>query len=309
MSEYYNTPSSQGQYAYPVFDPHVSGANSMPAPANQSSAAQPNLSNPAPIPSSSPVNPSYPASVPPNPSVPQHVYPVIPDPPEMSYVPPVPSYYQSTPPVMVPNAAPVTAPASMPSPSAPYDPAMQGSPVAPAMGQNILNNPDAEYFQHSPMEVSAYPTIQQPKGSPIIINLDTNNEDVKTQNALLGVGIGAVAAIASGGLLLPVIAGVVGYNLIKKERQSKFSVYPNTYVWELRSAIAELLKVNPELVLMKRKDMIMDDNEMIKKYVKGSKSKATVKISIQNTPVAGSNYYSPNGAVYPRAQCVSLVKK
>ena len=53
----------------------------------------------------------------------------------------------------------------------------------------------------------------------------------------------------------------------------------------------------------------MDDNEMIKKYVKGSKSKATVKISIQNTPVAGSNYYSPNGAVYPRAQCVSLVKK
>ena len=309
MSEYYNVPSSQGQYAYPVFDPHVSGASSASAPANQPSGVPSNLNNSVPVPSSSPVNPPYPGNVPPSPSAPQHIYPVIPDPPEMSYVPPVPSYYQNTPPVMVPNAAPVIAPVPMPSQPSPYDPPMQGSPMAPAMGQNILNNPDAEYFQKSPVEVSAYPTIQQPKGSPIIINLDTNNEDVETQNALLGIGIGTVAAIASGGLLLPVIAGVVGYNLIKKERQSKFSVYPNTYVWELRSAIAELLKVNPELVLMKRKDMIMDDNEMIKKYVKGSKSKATVKISIQNTPVAGSNYYSPNGAVYPRAQCVSLVKK
>lgn len=307
MSEYYNVPPSQGQYAYPVFDPHVSGATAAPASGNQPSPAASNSVNPGPAPSSSPVNPPYSASVPTDPNMPQHVFPVIPNQPEMAYVPPVPAYYQNAPPGMAPN--PLPAPVPVPSSAFAQNSPIQGSPVESPMGQNILNNPDAQYFQNSPMSVSAYPMIQQPKGNPIMINLDTNNDDVKTQNALLGVGIGAVAAIATGGLLLPVLAGVVGYNLIKKERQSKLRAFPNTFVWELRSAIADMLKVNPELVLLRRKDMIMDDNEMLQKYVKGGKSKATVKISLQNTPVAGSNYYSPNGAVYPKAQYVSVVKK
>ena len=36
--------------------------------------------------------------------------------------------------------------------------------MANSSGQNILNNPDAQYFQNSPTELSAYPAIQRPKG-------------------------------------------------------------------------------------------------------------------------------------------------
>ena len=322
MSEYYNIPQNTEQYAYPVFDPHVNGCMSVPTPVYRSGsapngvsqpvpngvsqpvpngAAQPvpnGVAQPVPMPSSSsPINASYSSGVSTNPNEPQSIFPNVPDMQQSAYMPSMPAHYQGTSPVPVPVPPPA------------YNSPMQGSPIPNSSGQSILNNPDAQYFQNSPTELSAYPTIQRPKGNPIFISLDTNNDDVKTQNALLGVGIGAAAAILTGGLLVPVIAGVVGYNLIKKERRSKFCVFPNTFVWELRSAIGDLLKVNPELILMERKDMIMDDNEMMQKYVKGSKTKATLKISIHSTPVAGSNYYSPNGSVYPKAHHVSLVKK
>ena len=43
--------------------------------------------------------------------------------------------------------------------------------------------------------------------------------------------------------------------------------------------------------------------------IKKDKDKASVNVSIQQTPVAGSNYYAPNGCIYPAPVTVMRVEK
>ena len=52
----------------------------------------------------------------------------------------------------------------------------------------------------------------------------------------------------------------------------------------------------------------MDDNEQLKKYVK-NKHKVTIDMRVSQVPVAGSNYYFPNGSVYPKSQTVTQIRK
>ena len=62
-----------------------------------------------------------------------------------------------------------------------------------------------------------------------------------------------------------------------------------------------------DIVLLEYEKMIMDDNEQLFKYFKKS-IKVDIKASVNNVPVAGSNFYAPNGAFYPPSKTVSLTK-
>lgn len=192
-----------------------------------------------------------------------------------------------------------------------YAPSTEAVPVSPNTGANVLKAPDAQYFapNTNPAVNSPYPMAQQPKGKPIKVLVDYNKKQNKEKSTLAGVGIGVAASIVTGGLLLPVIAGAVAYNLIKDSSKKQFVAYPNSYVYELRAAIAADLNIKPELILLERKDMIMDDNEQLQKYIKKDKEKATVNVSIHQIPVAGSNYYAPNGCIYPAPVTVTRVQK
>ena len=197
-------------------------------------------------------------------------------------------------------------------PSSSYSPPSANAGIsAQGTAADILKAPDAQYFAPTmnPAVNSPYPMAQQPKGKPIKILVDYNKKQNKEKSTLAGVGIGIAASIVTGGILLPVVAGAVAYNLIKDSSKKPFIAYPNTYVYELRAAIAADLNIKPELVLLERKDMIMDDNEQLQKYIKKDKEKATVNASIQQTPVAGSNYYAPNGCVYPAPVTVARIQK
>ena len=231
---------------------------------------------------------------------------------------PSPSVFPTT------DSIPAAVPVNYPTTTMPVQPNAQGyvlpnnvyspaeaAPAAPNMGADVLKSPDAQYFAPTmnPAVNSPYPMAQQPKGKPIKILVDYNQKKNKEKSALAGVGIGVAASIVTGGLLLPVIAGAVAYNLIKDSSKKHFMAYPNSYVYELRAAIAADLNIKPELILLERKDMIMDDNEQLQKYIKKDKEKATVNVSVQQTPVAGSNYYAPNGCVYPAPMTVMRVQK
>ena len=201
--------------------------------------------------------------------------------------------------------APVYVPGAIPLYTA------QPAPVAVQQSatDQILQSPDAQYFTAAaaPNVTSPYPLPQQPKGDPIKVLVEYNKQENKEKSALIGVGVGAAALLFTGGLALPIIAGAITYSAIKDNNKARYAAYLNSYVYELRSAIAADLEIKPELILLQRKGVIFDDNEQLQKYIK-NKKKFTVEVTISDTPVAGSNYYVPNGSVYPTPVTVSLVK-
>lgn len=176
--------------------------------------------------------------------------------------------------------------------------------------QNVLLNPDNHYFSsNNQMPASPYPQPEQPKGHPVAVYFDFDKDEDKSKRTALGLGVGAAALVLTGGVVLPLIAGSLVYNSLKKDARSHYLAYPNTYIYELRTALSAELKIRPELILLKKKDMILDDNEHLSKYYKSSKKKTVIHVAISDSPVAGSNYYAPNGAFYPPARTVTLVKK
>ena len=176
--------------------------------------------------------------------------------------------------------------------------------------QNVLLNPDNHYFSsNNQMPASPYPHPEQPKGHPVAVYFDFDKDEDKSKRTALGLGVGAAALVLTGGVVLPLIAGSLVYNSLKKDARSHYLAYPNTYIYELRTALSAELKIRPELILLKKKDMILDDNEHLSKYYKSSKKKTVIHVAISDSPVAGSNYYAPNGAFYPPARTVTLVKK
>ena len=271
MKPVYAIPVAEQQPAYPVFDPNANNTN-------------PN-GNQIPV---------------------QRVYPVLPE----TY-PNNPSgvNYVSTP-IQVVQSDPNVPPTPMyPNPNVGEPVVLPPPDVAPQNGDNVLLTPDAHFFQAAPQEVvSPYPNAQKPKGESIRLFIDTDEQATKQKNALAGVGVGVAASILTGGLAIPLIAGVAVYNMLKQDSQSVYMSYSNSFVWELRSAMAEEYDIKPELILLKRKDVIMDDNEQLKKYVK-NKHKVTIDMRVSQVPVAGSNYYFPNGSVYPKSQTVTQIRK
>ena len=180
--------------------------------------------------------------------------------------------------------------------------------VAPS-GKDVLLAPDQSYYPVNPINngVSPFPLYQAPKGDPVEVRVEVKDDKVKDRNTLIGVGVGAAAMLVTGGLALPIIAGTVMYNVLKKDGYAKYSAYKNTYVYELRAAIAKDLNVRPEFLLMSRKGVSFDDNEMLQRYM-ARPNRVTIQVAVLNVPAVGSNYHLANGMPYPPVQSVSLVK-
>lgn len=180
--------------------------------------------------------------------------------------------------------------------------------VAPS-GKDVLLTPDQSYYPVNPINngVSPFPLYQAPKGDPVEVRVEVKDDKVKDRNTLIGVGVGAAAMLVTGGLALPIIAGTVMYNVLKKDGYAKYSAYKNTYVYELRAAIAKDLNVRPEFLLMSRKGVSFDDNEMLQRYM-ARPNRVTIQVAVLNVPAVGSNYHLANGMPYPPVQSVSLVK-
>ena len=180
--------------------------------------------------------------------------------------------------------------------------------VAPS-GKDVLLAPDQSYYPVNPINngVSPFPLYQAPKGDPVEVRVEVKDDKVKDRNTLIGVGVGAAAMLVTGGLALPIIAGTVIYNVLKKDGYAKYSAYKNTYVYELRAAIAKDLNVRPEFLLMSRKGVSFDDNEMLQRYM-ARPNRVTIQVAVLNVPAVGSNYHLANGMPYPPVQSVSLVK-
>ena len=180
--------------------------------------------------------------------------------------------------------------------------------VAPS-GKDVLLAPDQSYYPANPINngVSPFPLYQAPKGNPVEVRVEVKDEKVKDRNTLIGVGVGAAAMLVTGGLALPLIAGTVIYNVLKKEGYAKYSAYKNTYVYELRAAIAKDLNVRPEFLLLSRKGVSFDDNEMLQRYM-AKPNHITIQVTVLNVPAVGSNYHLANGIPYPPVQSVNLVK-
>lgn len=121
---------------------------------------------------------------------------------------------------------------------------------------------------------------------------------------MVGLGVGAAALVLTGGLLIPALAGAAVYNTIKKGDKTKFIAYPNSYVYELRSAIGKKFNIQPELIHLSRKGVVFDDNELLQKYV--TKKKVTLTMMVCDIPVPGSNYHLPYGSVYPEPWTVTI---
>lgn len=229
-------------------------------------------------------------------------------------------------PEVIPVATPLDYQSNQPIPRmttpnyGPYGPnpyAQYSNPDAPApvgytssqQNPNVLLNPDEHYFNgNNQIPASPYPQPEQPKGQPIVVNFDFDKNEDKSKRTALGLGVGAAALVLTGGLVFPLIAGSLVYNELKKSARSHYLAYPNTYVYELRVALSAELKIRPELILLKKKDTIMDDNEHLSKYYKSYQKKIAVHVAICGSPVPGSNYYAPNGAFYPTKRSVNIIK-
>lgn len=225
---------------------------------------------------------------------------------------PVPQQQDASSVYAIPGGQPAT-PTQPVTPTQPMTPnqnmvAPNQNMVAPS-GKDVLLAPDQSYYPVNPINngVSPFPLYQAPKGDPVEVRVEVKDDKVKDRNTLIGVGVGAAAMLVTGGLALPIIAGTVMYNVLKKDGYAKYSAYKNTYVYELRAAIAKDLNVRPEFLLMSRKGVSFDDNEMLQRYM-ARPNRVTIQVAVLNVPAVGSNYHLANGMPYPPVQSVSLVK-
>lgn len=206
-------------------------------------------------------------------------------------------------------AIPGGQPATPTQPVTPMQPMTPNQNMVAPSGKDVLLAPDQSYYPVNPINngVSPFPLYQAPKGDPVEVRVEVKDDKVKDRNTLIGVGVGAAAMLVTGGLALPIIAGTVMYNVLKKDGYAKYSAYKNTYVYELRAAIAKDLNVRPEFLLMSRKGVSFDDNEMLQRYM-ARPNRVTIQVAVLNVPAVGSNYHLANGMPYPPVQSVSLVK-
>lgn len=217
---------------------------------------------------------------------------------------PVPQQQDASSVYAIPGGQPAT-----PQPVTPTQPMTPNQNMVAPSGKDVLLAPDQSYYPVNPINngVSPFPLYQAPKGDPVEVRVEVKDDKVKDRNTLIGVGVGAAAMLVTGGLALPIIAGTVMYNVLKKDGYAKYSAYKNTYVYELRAAIAKDLNVRPEFLLMSRKGVSFDDNEMLQRYM-ARPNRVTIQVAVLNVPAVGSNYHLANGMPYPPVQSVSLVK-
>ena len=105
-----------------------------------------------------------------------------------------------------------------------------------------------------------FPLMEAPSGPMISVYVEDNSHHQKRNRRIVGVGVAAAACAATGGLvLIPALAGLAVNKVVKKKREKCVYAYGNTYIYELRAALARGLGVPPELLQLKRKGVFLDD--------------------------------------------------
>ena len=157
-----------------------------------------------------------------------------------------------------------------------------------------------------PPPPSVFPPIEQPFGPMISIYLEDNSRHQKRNRRIAGVGVAALSVVATGGLvILPLAAGLAVNKAVKYAKEKCIYAYANTYVYEIRAALAQGLGVPPELLQLKRKGVMLEDVFHISQYfAHPGKNRIHLTMHVKEHPVAGSICTYPGQYIYPPPQYV-----
>ena len=139
-------------------------------------------------------------------------------------------------------------------------------------------------------QYSVFPPIEQPVGPLISVYVEDNSHHQKRNRQLGGVGVTAAAVALTGGLILiPVIAGVAVNQIVKKSKEKCIFAYGNTYIYEIRAALANGFNVPPELLQLKRKGVMLEDTVKLQQYIAfPGKNRIHLTMHVKDAPVVGS---------------------
>ena len=150
---------------------------------------------------------------------------------------------------------------------------------------------------------SVFPPIEEPIGPLISVYVEDNSHHQKRNRQLGGVGVTAAGVVLTGGLvILPVLAGVAVNQIVKKTKEKCVYAYGNTYIYELRAALANGLGVPPELLQLKRKGVMMEDTVKLEHYLSyPGKARIHITMHVKDSPVVGSVCSIVGQYTYPTA--------
>lgn len=153
---------------------------------------------------------------------------------------------------------------------------------------------------------SIFPPVEPPFGPVVTIFLEDNSRHQKRNRRIAGAGVAALSVVATGGLvILPLAAGLAVNKVVKYAKEKCIYAYANTYVYEIRSALARGLGVLPELLQLKRKGVMLEDCFHIAQYfAHPGKNRIHLTMHVKEHPVAGSVCTYPGQYVYPPPQFV-----
>ena len=153
---------------------------------------------------------------------------------------------------------------------------------------------------------SIFPMMEQPFGPIISVYVEDNSHHQKRNRRLVGAGVAAAACAATGGLIvIPALAGFALNKVVKSNREKCVYAYANTFIYELRAALANGLGVPPELLQIKRKGVYFDDCARLSTYLEyPGKQRIHVAIHVKDRPVVGSVCQYEGQYAYPPVQYV-----
>ena len=151
-----------------------------------------------------------------------------------------------------------------------------------------------------------FPLMEAPSGPMISVYVEDNSHHQKRNRRIVGVGVAAAACAATGGLvLIPALAGLAVNKVVKKKREKCVYAYGNTYIYELRAALARGLGVPPELLQLKRKGVFLDDLSRVCNYLEfAGKQRIHIAMHVKDRPVPGSVCQYEGQYEYPPVQFV-----
>ena len=218
-----------------------------------------------------------------------------PQPAPVSQIPPIPQT-QPVPPIPPKPQLPPMPPPPPPQPISHGVPAIPVIPVHPPptfptipnelATMNTSYSADSQFIQ----QYSVFPPIEQPRGPLISVYVEDNSHHQKRNRQLGGAGVTAAAVALTGGLvLIPVIAGVAVNQIVKKSKEKCIFAYGNTYIYEIRAALANGFNVPPELLQLKRRGVMLEDTVKLSQYVAfPGKNRIHITMHVKDAPVVGS---------------------
>ena len=153
---------------------------------------------------------------------------------------------------------------------------------------------------------TVFPPIESPMGPLISVYIEDNSHHQKRNRRIGGIGVTAAASVLTGGLIvLPVLAGVAVNKIAKSSSEKCIFAYRNTFIYELRAALARGFGVPPEYLQLKRKGVFLDDRMQLVHYLSfPGKQRIHLTTHIKDQPVVGSVCTYPRQYEYPPVQFV-----